>query len=261
VNNAPVRTVSDAKRDFYTHHSRPINSIYRRVVDELLVEMHLLSVNADFVYDPIYALGVVTTFDRFMESYKPEGDKESIFNALVRSVGASPEQYRHDAEGVKAAVNGMSLDDFKALFDDLEGAEQAEGLKGQLARVAAREKFKYSRPFGIGLYTLVETIASEETLKDKDTVEALFKTFSEKLRISPEKLQKDLELYRSNMEKMAQAQEVMQDILAAERKKREEREKAGQTPEGEDTHKSEEGSEPVAASPSESSENGGDQPQ
>jgi hypothetical protein len=28
--------------------------------------------------------------------------------------------------------------------------------------------FKYSRPFGIGLYTLVETVAPEETLKSKD---------------------------------------------------------------------------------------------
>ncbi|NEQ21393.1 MAG: photosystem II biogenesis protein Psp29, partial [Microcoleus sp. SIO2G3] len=25
-----VRTVSDTKRDFYNHHTRPINSIYRR---------------------------------------------------------------------------------------------------------------------------------------------------------------------------------------------------------------------------------------
>ena len=32
------------------------------------------------------------------------------------------------------------------------------------------------------------------------------------------------------MEKMAQAQEVMKDILAAERKKREEREQAAQAP-------------------------------
>ena len=261
MNNAPVRTVSDAKRDFYTHHTRPINSIYRRVVDELLVEMHLLSVNVDFKYDPIYALGMVTTFDRFMEGYKPEGDKESIFNAIVRSVGDSPEQYRQDAQSLKAAVEGMALDDFKGLFDNLEGAHQPEGVKGQLAQVAAQEKFKYSRPFGIGLYTLVETVASEETLKDRDTVESLFKSFSEKLHISPEKLQKDLELYRSNLEKMTQAQEVMQDLLAAERKKREEREKAAQVPQVEEAKEGEAATEPVAASSSESSENGNDQPQ
>jgi len=41
VNN--VRTVSDTKRAFYTLHTRPINTIYRRVVEELIVEMHLLS--------------------------------------------------------------------------------------------------------------------------------------------------------------------------------------------------------------------------
>ncbi|MFM8003381.1 MAG: photosystem II biogenesis protein Psp29, partial [Dolichospermum sp.] len=49
VNN--VRTVSDTKKTFYTLHTRPINTIYRRVVEELMVEMHLLSVNVDFSYD------------------------------------------------------------------------------------------------------------------------------------------------------------------------------------------------------------------
>ena len=42
-----LKTVSDTKRSFYTHYNKPINSVYRRVVEELLVEMHLLSVNAD----------------------------------------------------------------------------------------------------------------------------------------------------------------------------------------------------------------------
>lgn len=260
MTNAPVRTVSDAKRDFYAHHTRPVNSIYRRVVDELLVEMHLLSVNADFAYDAIYALGVVTTFDRFMEGYRPEDDKASIFNALVKSVGASPEQYRQDAEALKASVDGMGLDDFKALFDNLEAATGAEGLKGQLAHVATREKFKYSRPFGIGLYTLVESVAPDDTLKDKDTVEPLFKSFSDSLHISSDKLQKDLELYRSNLEKMAQAQAVMQDILAAERKKREERENPPQAPEGDEAKPADE-AEPVATPSAESPEGGADQPQ
>ena len=67
-----ARTLSDTKRSFYTLHTRPINSIYRQVVEEMLVEMHLLSVNADFHYEPIYALGVVNSFDRFMQGYQPE---------------------------------------------------------------------------------------------------------------------------------------------------------------------------------------------
>ncbi|MBE9111490.1 photosystem II biogenesis protein Psp29 [Nodosilinea sp. LEGE 07298] len=226
MNNAPVRTVSDAKRDFYTHHTRPINSIYRRVVDELMVEMHLLSVNVDFAYDPIYALGIVTTFDRFMVGYEPEADKASIFNALCRSINSTPEHYRGDAEAIKASVSGMSLDDLKGQFENL--SDGGEGLRGTLAAIAHKEKFKYSRPFGVGLYTLVETAASEDALKDKETVEALFKDLASKLNISPDKLQKDVELYRSNLEKFAQAQEVMKDMLAADRKKREERQKAAE---------------------------------
>ncbi|PZV08421.1 MAG: photosystem II biogenesis protein Psp29 [Leptolyngbya sp.] len=226
MNNAPVRTVSDAKRDFYTHHTRPINSIYRRVVDELMVEMHLLSVNADFAYDPIYALGIVTTFDRFMVGYEPESDKASIFNALCRSINSTPEHYRGDAEAVKSNVSGMSLDDLKGQFENLGNG--GDGLRGTLAAIAHKEKFKYSRPFGIGLYTLVEAVTSGDDLKDKETVEALFNTLGGKLNISTDKLQKDVELYRSNLEKFAQAQEVMKDMLAADRKKREDRKKAAE---------------------------------
>lgn len=240
MNNAPVRTVSDAKRDFYSHHTRPINSIYRRVVDELMVEMHLLSVNVDFAYDPIYALGIVTTFDRFMVGYEPENDKASIFNALCRSINSTPEHYRGDAEAAKATVSSMSLDDLKGQFENL--GEGGDGLRGTLAAIAHREKFKYSRPFGIGLYTLVEAVAPPEALKEKEAVETLFKDLASKLNISPDKLQKDVELYRSNMEKFAQAQEVMKDMLAADRKKREERKKAAEA-------EAEGIIEPVAATP------------
>lgn len=246
MNNAPVRTVSDAKRDFYTHHTRPINSIYRRVVDELMVEMHLLSVNVDFAYDPIYALGIVTTFDRFMVGYEPEADKSSIFNALCRSIHSTPEHYRGDAEAVKASVSGMSLDDLKGQFENL--GDGGDGLRGTLAAIAHKDKFKYSRPFGIGLYTLVEAVTSGDDLKDKETVEALFNDLGGKLNISTEKLQKDVELYRSNLEKFAQAQEVMKDMVAADRKKREDRKKAAEA-------EAEAIVEPVAVAP-EASESG-----
>ncbi len=57
-----VRTVSETKRAFYGQHTRPINALYRRVVEELMVEMHLLLVNVEFEYDSIYALGVVSVF-------------------------------------------------------------------------------------------------------------------------------------------------------------------------------------------------------
>lgn len=225
-----VRTVSDAKRDFYQHHTRPINSIYRRVVDELLVEMHLLSVNVDFQYDPIYALGIVTSFDRFMQGYEPASDLTSIFSALCQAISSTPEQYRKDADWVKSSTHGLDLEGFKQQFEQLADVSGG-GWRELLKRIAQQERFKYNRPFAIGLYTLIEDIDSE-ILKDNDKRSELFDDLCSKLNFSSEKLKKDVELYRSNLDKMAQAQAVMKDILAAERKKRaersEERSEAGQ---------------------------------
>ncbi|MEM9163996.1 MAG: photosystem II biogenesis protein Psp29, partial [Cyanobacteria bacterium P01_F01_bin.4] len=139
-----VRTVSDTKRSFYAHHTRPINAIYRRVVEELMVEMHLLSVNLDFAYDPLYALGVVTSFDRFMAGYQPEVDKDSIFAAICNAVESSADQYRSSAEAIKSAINGLSLDELKRQVAE---AKTGSGtmLQDALRAIATNEKFKYSR--------------------------------------------------------------------------------------------------------------------
>ncbi len=220
-----VRTVSDTKRDFYTFHTRPINSIYRRVVEELMVEMHLLSVNVNFRYDAIYALGVVTVFERFMQGYRPEQDKGSIFNALCQSIGSDPSQYHQSAEQICAEVDQLeSMEQWQANVQKLPDSD-GSGLMNQLQAIAQNENFKYSRLFAIGLYTLIERVDSDLAENEKRFDEAM-KPLCEALKILPDKLNKDLELYRSNLDKMLQAQEVMADILEADRKKQEERRKA-----------------------------------
>ncbi|WP_263970982.1 photosystem II biogenesis protein Psp29 [Leptolyngbya sp. NIES-2104] len=213
-----VRTVSDTKRSFYSLHTRPVNSIYRRVVEELMVEMHLLAVNTDFRYDPFYALGVVTTFDRFMQGYRPEADKDSIFNALCRSIESDPQQYRGDAQRLVSAASQNA-------WDSVLIPEKSGEFRDTLSAIASNPKFKYSRLFAVGLYTVIET-SSPETVKDAAKLTEALKQACQALNISEDKAQKDLELYRSNLEKMTQVQAVMADALAADRKKREERAQA-----------------------------------
>ena len=218
VNN--VRTVSDTKRAFYTLHTRPINSIYRRVVEELMVEMHLLAVNADFNYDAIYALGVVTAFDRFMQGYRPEHDRESIFSALCQSTEADPNTYRQSVEHIKADVPQFSIDSLMQAAQSGGEGVIASTLKG----VAESESFKYSRLFAIGLYSLLELV-DPELVKDSDRCNKTLEELGQTLNLSTSKLQKDLELYRSNLDKIVQAQSVLEDILKADRKKKEERQR------------------------------------
>ncbi len=217
-----VRTVSDTKRAFYTIHTRPINSIYRRVVEELMVEMHLLSVNVDFRYDPIYALGVVTSFDRFMQGYAPEQDKASIFNALCQALGNDAQKYRQDAERLMAISQSLSPQELAASLSQVSLPAHASDMQEHLVAIANNPSFKYSRLFAIGLFTLLELAGSDFVKDDQQRNEALQK-ISAALHLPEDKLQKDLDLYRSNLEKMAQARAALEDTLQAERKKREER--------------------------------------
>jgi photosystem II biogenesis protein Psp29 len=219
-----VRTVSDTKKAFYTIHTRPINSIYRRVVEELLVEMHLLSVNADFSFDAVYALGVVTTFNRFMQGYAPEQDKISIFNALCQAMGEDASKFNHCAEQLQSEASQVSLERLLSHLPSFSGS-LGSSLSGNFRQVAENTKFKYSRLFAIGIYTILETVAPDLVKEEQKRNEAL-QAICDVLKLSMEKVQKDLELYRSNLEKMTQAQIVMEDILKAERKKKEERVKA-----------------------------------
>ena len=219
-----VRTVSDTKRTFYTLHSRPINTIYRRVVEELMVEMHLLSVNVDFNYNPIYALGIVTTFERFMAGYKPEGDKESIFNALIKAVEANPDTYQQDAQRLQAATKDLPVANLIEWLSQTTHLDRDADLQNTLQAIANNPQFKYSRLFAIGLYSLLES-ADPEFIKDEKQLNEALKTIGNGLNLSDDKLIKDLELYRSNLDKMVQALIVMADMVAADRKKREQRTK------------------------------------
>ena len=217
-----VRTVSDTKRTFYSRHTRPINTIYRRVVEELMVEMHLLSVNVDFSYNPIYALGVVTTFDRFMQGYQPERDKESIFNALSVAQEEDPIRFRQDAERLQALAQSLPVKDLIGWLSQTTPMDRVADLQGHLEAIANNSNFKYSRLFAIGLFSLLE-LSDPELVKDENLRTQALNTIAKGLHLSEDKLTKDLDLYRSNLDKMAQALIVMADMLSADRKKREQR--------------------------------------
>ncbi len=218
-----MKTVSDSKRAFYAAYPRPINSIYRRVIEELLVEMHLLSVNADFNPDPIYYLGIVTSYERLMQGYQPEKDKEQIFNALCVSTDADPQTYKSEAGTLLSLAKDKSLEELIAWFANPTADNDAGHIVDPIKAIASNDNFKYSRLFAIGVYTLLEECAAE-LIQDQDKREETIDQITESLNISGEKMKKDLDIYRASLEKMTQLLKVIEDVLEASRKKREKRE-------------------------------------
>lgn len=213
-----VRTVSDTKRDFYKAFPKPVNSVYRRVIDELLVEIHLLIVNQTFSYDSIFGLGVVTAFDRFMVGYKPETDRHAIFTALAQALHFNPDHLRQEASHLNELTQ-RSPADVKSLLTTLEANANLDPLMPQVRAIAGNPKFKYSRIFAIGIFTLLEAI-EPEAVADNEKRQDLIKQVGEALKVGSERLFKDLDLYRSNLEKVAQARQMMADLVEAEQKKR-----------------------------------------
>ncbi|MEB3294347.1 MAG: photosystem II biogenesis protein Psp29, partial [Synechococcales bacterium] len=121
-----------------------------------------------------------------------------------------------DAEQMTTTVRGTS-------WEDLTQLKVGGTLQAALQQVAENAKFKYSRLFAIGLYTLLETLDAE-AVKDNERRKMALEKLAMELHLSGDKLEKDLELYRSNLDNMQQAQTAMADILAADRKRREQRE-------------------------------------
>ena len=219
-----VRTVSDTKKDFYLAFPKPVNQVYRRVIDELLVEIHLLKVNQTFVYDSIFALGVVTAFDRFTFGYKPETDRFAVFHALCSALQFESDRIRQDAVTLSDLAT-RSPDQVKTLLTNLDSGINLEPLSGQLQTIATKENFKYSRLLGVGLYALLE-ISDPETIADPAKREAAVKLVGETLKFGSDRLLKDIDLYRSNLDKIEQARQMIADMVEAERKKRAQKESA-----------------------------------
>jgi len=218
-----MKTVSDSKRAFHSAYPRPINSVYRRVIEELLVEMHLLSVNSDFKPDPIYFLGIVTSFARLMQGYQPEADQGKIFNALCASTNGDPQNYKSQAETLLSLVKGKSIDDLVNWFGAPSAGNDTGHIIEPIQAIASNNNFKYSRLFAIGIYTLLEECDREVAQNQEKCNEAVDK-IAENLQISSEKMKKDLDIYRGSLEKMEQLLKVIEDVLEASRKQREKRE-------------------------------------
>ncbi|KAI3981414.1 hypothetical protein MKX01_021537, partial [Papaver californicum] len=177
-------TVAETKLNFLKAYKRPIPSIYNTVLQELIVQQHLTRYKKSYRYDPIFALGFVTVYDRLMDGYQSDEEQETIFKAYI-----------------------------EALKEVLKHTERMH--KSWKKRAASKGSFSYSRFFAIGLFRLLElSNATEPTVLEKLCVA---------LNIDKRSVDRDLDVYRSLLSKLVQAKELLKEFVAREKKKREER--------------------------------------
>jgi photosystem II biogenesis protein Psp29 len=211
-------TVADSKRAFHGAFPHVIGPLYRRMVDELLVELHLLSHQKGFQQDPLFATGLVQVFDSFARGYRPEQHKERLFEALVRSSGFDPVLLRQQRDQAVAAMGQHTVEEVKQWI-----AQQGQGAPEPVAAALAsirRPDFHYSRLMAVGLLSLLEEARGSESM-DPQVLRQSAHEIGASMGLLRDRIDKDLSLYATNLEKMAQAVELMEETIAAERRRRE----------------------------------------
>ena len=211
-------TGADSKRAFHNSFPYVIAPIYRRLVDELLVELHLLSHQKGFQADGLFAVGLTQVFDSFSKGYRPEEQREPLFQALCSANGFDGGALRFQAQQARDQVGHHSLEDVKGWLSN-QGQGAPEVIASLLGSVQ-RDDFHYSRLVAVGLLSLLQSAQGADAL-DPQALRSSAHEIGEAMGLIKDRVDKDLSLYAGNIEKMSQAVELMEETVAAERRRRE----------------------------------------
>ena len=204
---AGTQTIADSKRAFHQAFPHVIAPLHRRIADELLVELHLLSHQDSFQAGQLFSVGLVTVFTRFTKGYRPVEHRDDLLAAICSSNGFDVAQIKSEAEGSLAEAAGQTGDKFNSWIKKLQLPEQSH----------------YSRLMAVGLLAMMEAAHGE--LKGEDAAELRKKAveISKQIGMPEARVEKDLGIFAANSERMEQAVELMEETLAAERRKKEKR--------------------------------------
>ena len=204
---AGTQTIADSKRAFHQAFPHVIAPLHRRIADELLVELHLLSHQDSFQAGQLFSVGLVTVFTRFTKGYRPEEHRDDLLAAICSSNGFDVAQIKSEAEGSLAEAASQTGEKFNSWIKKLQLPKQSH----------------YSRLMAVGLLAMMEAAHGE--LKGEDAAELRKKAveISKQIGMPEARVEKDLGIFAASSERMEQAVELMEETLAAERRKKEKR--------------------------------------
>ena len=187
-------TISDSKSDFHKEFPYVIPPIYRKLADELLVELHLLSHQENFKEDSIFAAGLKEIFTTFTSGYKPSEHITKLFNAICNCNGFSPTEITNSSEQLISKAKSFTKDDLNSFISQVS--------------VDKKNKGYYSRISAIGIYKLVSELT---TLKDEteEMINKEINKISDSLGYQYSRVEKDISMYKTNIKKMKQALEIL----------------------------------------------------
>ena len=198
-------TVSDSKKLFHEQFPYVIPGLYKRIVDEMLVELNLLDHQNEFTQDYLFCVGLTETFKELMKGYKPEKHLDLLFESLCSSTN-------FEAMEIKE-ISKKSQKEFK----DKKSKDILELLIEK-----NNSKIYPSRILNLGVYVLISNSEDQKEINESEKNKIISDVF-EKLSLPFNKAEKDIGIYKSGISKMEQAKELIEELRIKEKKKEQKR--------------------------------------
>ncbi len=196
-------TVSDSKKLFHEKFPYVIPGLYKRIVDEMLVELNLLNHQNEFTQDYLFCIGLTETFKELMKGYQPEKHLDLLFESLCSSTNFESKEINDISQkSQKEFTNKTSKDILKLLIEK------------------NNSKLYPSRILNLGIYILISNSQDFKEKNESDTNKLTSDIF-EKLNLSANKAEKDIGIYKSSISKMKQAKELIEELRIKDKKKKE----------------------------------------
>ena len=194
-------TVSDSKKLFHEQFPYVIPGLYKRIVDEMLVELNLLNHQNEFAQDFLFCIGLTETFKELMKGYKPEEHLDLLFESLCSSTNFKAQEIIEISQKSKDEFNQKSSKDVLKI------------LKEKSSR-----KLYPSRILNLGMYTLIANSTDFKEKNESEMTNTITNIF-ENLNLSVSKAEKDIGMYKSSISKLEQAKELIEELKIKDKKK------------------------------------------
>ena len=187
-------TVSDSKKLFHEQFPYVIPGLYKRIVDEMLVELNLLNHQNEFKQEFLFCVGLTKTFKELMKGYRPEKRLDLLFESLCSSTNFEANEIKEISQKTQKEFKDKSSKNL------LKFIEEKSNIK-----------FYPSRILNLGIYLLIADSQEFQEKSESDKNKMIADIF-EKLNLSFDKAEKDIGIYKNSITKMEQAKELIQEL-------------------------------------------------
>ena len=194
-------TVSDSKKLFHEQFPYVIPGLYKRIVDEMLVELNLLNHQNEFKQDSIFCVGLTETFKELTKGYQPEKHLDPLFESLCSSTNFEAKKIKEISQKSQEEFNDKSSKDILKLLKEKSDS-----------------KLYPSRILNLGMYILISN-SQDFKEKQESEINSIVSNIFENLNLSFNKAEKDIGIYKSSISKMEQAKELIEELRIKDKKK------------------------------------------